>query len=65
LDGNRFEIDWELVIKLVRKGYIPEEIPVNYRSRGFKDGKKISVLIDPFIWIRCFFKYRFFYKLGE
>lgn len=29
---NRFDFDFELVIKLIRKGYIPVEIPVNYAS---------------------------------
>ncbi len=38
---NRFDFDHELVIKLVRKGYTPLEIPVNYRSRSFQEGKKI------------------------
>ena len=32
---NRFDFDFELVIKLIRKGYIPLEIPVNYDSRSF------------------------------
>jgi len=59
-EGNRFEIDWEIVIKLTRKGYIPEEIPVNYNSRGYKEGKKVSLFIDPLIWIKSFIKYRFF-----
>jgi len=62
-DGNRFEIDWEIVIKLIRKGYIPEEIPINYQARGFNEGKKIALLKDPIICVLCFFKYRYFYKL--
>jgi glycosyltransferase involved in cell wall biosynthesis len=64
LDGltfecNRFDFDWELLIKLVRKGHRPVEIPVSYRSRSFKQGKKISVFRDPFTWIRALVKYRF------
>lgn len=31
---NRFDFDIELVMKLVRKGYIPVELPVNYISRS-------------------------------
>jgi hypothetical protein len=62
-DGNRFEIDWEIVIKLIRKGYIPEEVPVNYVSRSFSEGKKVRMLKDPILWMLCFVKYRFFYKL--
>ena len=33
---NRFDFDYELLIKLVKNGYRPIEIPVNYRSRSFK-----------------------------
>ncbi len=56
---NRFDFDHELVIKLVRKGYTPLEIPVNYRSRSFKEGKKVSMLRDPLSWIWVNFKLRF------
>jgi 2-polyprenyl-3-methyl-5-hydroxy-6-metoxy-1,4-benzoquinol methylase len=48
---NRFDFDFELVIKLVRKGYRPLEIPVNYRSRSFQQGKKVSILRDPLTWL--------------
>jgi hypothetical protein len=56
---NRFDFDFELVIKLLRKGYVPLEIPVNYTSRSFKEGKKVSATRDPFTWIRALVKYRF------
>lgn len=56
---NRFDFDFELVIKLLRKGYVPLEIPVNYESRSFKDGKKVSAFRDPLTWIRALVKYRF------
>lgn len=56
---NRFDFDFELVIKLLRKGYVPLEIPVNYTSRSFKDGKKVSTFRDPMTWIRALAKYRF------
>jgi len=64
LDGltfscNRFDFDWELLIKLVRKGYKPVEIPVNYRSRSFKEGKKIRMFRDPMTWIWAWAKARF------
>ena len=64
-DGKRFEIDWEIVIKLIRKGYIPMEIPVNYISRGFDEGKKIALLKDPIICIIAFIRYRFLYKMPK
>ena len=56
---NRFDFDYELVIKFLKKGYVPLEIPVNYQSRSWKEGKKISVLRDPFTWIWALIKFRF------
>jgi glycosyltransferase involved in cell wall biosynthesis len=55
---NRFDFDHELVIKLVLKGYRPLEIPVNYRSRSFKQGKKIRPFRDAASWIVADLKYR-------
>ncbi len=56
---NRFDFDWELLIKLVRKGHRPIEIPITYQSRSFKEGKKISMFRDPLTWMRALVKYRF------
>lgn len=50
---DRFDFDFELVIKLLRKGYVPLEIPVNYRSRSFHEGKKVSFWRDPVTWLRA------------
>jgi glycosyltransferase involved in cell wall biosynthesis/SAM-dependent methyltransferase len=55
---NRFDFDYELVIKLIRKGYRPIEIPVNYRSRTFGDGKKVSIWRDPPLWLWALVKLR-------
>jgi hypothetical protein len=59
LTGDRFDLDIELVCKLVRNGNAPFEVPVNYVARGFEEGKKISFLKDalPSYW--AIFKYRF------
>lgn len=56
---NRFDLDHELVIKLIRKGYDPLEIPVNYKSRSFKEGKKVRMFRDPLRWLWVDIKYRF------
>jgi hypothetical protein len=56
---NRFDFDHELVIKLIRKGYRPVEIPVNYRSRSFREGKKVRLFRDPFTWLWVDLKLRF------
>lgn len=55
---NRFDFDYEIVIKFLRKGYKPLELPVNYRSRSLKEGKKVTVFRDPLTWIRALFKFR-------
>ena len=59
LECDRFDFDFELVIKLIRKGYTPVEIPVNYNSRSFAEGKKVNMFRDPLTWIRALIKYRF------
>jgi hypothetical protein len=58
-DANRFDFDWELLMKLVRKGHRPIEIPISYKSRSFKEGKKISMIRDPLTWLWAVVKYRF------
>lgn len=56
---NRFDFDIELVMKLVRKGYVPLELPVNYASRSFAEGKKVSVTRDGLTWIWTILRARF------
>ncbi len=56
---DRFDFDFELVIKLIRKVYRPIEIPVNYQARSFSEGKKVRIFLDPATWIRALIKYRF------
>ena len=38
-------------MKLVRKGYVPLELPVNYVSLVFAEGKKVSVTRDGLTWM--------------
>ncbi len=59
LEANRFDFDFELLGKLLRRGYRAFEVPVSYRSRSFKEGKKIRIFRDPFTWLRAITKYRF------
>jgi hypothetical protein len=56
---DRFDFDFELTIKLLRKGYRPVELPVNYRARSFSEGKKVTILRDPLTWLRALVKFRF------
>lgn len=56
---NRFDFDYELLTHLIRKGYRPIEIPVNYRSRSFRSGKKIRPFVDPWNWLWALLRLRF------
>jgi glycosyltransferase involved in cell wall biosynthesis len=56
---DRFDFDFELLMKLIRRGYRPIEIPVSYTSRSFRQGKKISIWRDPPTWIVALIKFRF------
>ena len=56
---NRFDFDYELLLKIVRRGFRPPEIPVNYRSRSFTEGKKVAFFRDPISWIVVLFRLRF------
>ncbi|MBV8070797.1 MAG: glycosyltransferase [Acidobacteriaceae bacterium] len=57
-ETNRFDFDYEIVIKLLRKGYKPLELPVNYTSRSISEGKKVTMFGDPITWIRAMLKFR-------
>jgi glycosyltransferase involved in cell wall biosynthesis len=57
LKSNRFDLDWELVCKALRIGCTPVEIPVNYKSRSFAEGKKVRFFRDPLTWIVAYVKY--------
>jgi glycosyltransferase involved in cell wall biosynthesis len=59
LESDRFDFDWELLIKLIRRGHRPLEIPVSYTSRSFKQGKKIAIFRDPITWMWALAKFRF------
>jgi glycosyltransferase involved in cell wall biosynthesis len=57
--SDRFDFDFELLGKLIRAGVRPLEIPVNYKSRGFDEGKKIRIFRDPPTWVLAILKSRF------
>lgn len=42
LRGRRFEIEPEITAQLLKSGFIIKEVPINYRRRGYKEGKKIK-----------------------
>lgn len=57
---NRFELDWEIVAKLVKKGIIPYEVPISYKSRSPAEGKKIKFFKDGSQVLFAIFRFRFF-----
>jgi len=57
-EANRFDFDWELAGKLVRRGYLPDEISVHYNSRSFREGKKVTMVADPISWLWACLKFR-------
>lgn len=58
LSANRFDLDFELLGKLIKAGFSPLEVPVSYQSRGFAEGKKIRIFKDPFLWVLTILKTR-------
>jgi len=44
--ADRFDFDYELLLKIVRRGYRPLEVPVRYRSRSHAEGKKFTLRRD-------------------
>lgn len=56
--SNRFDFDWELIGKLVRRGYRPIEVPITYRARGFHEGKKVRLFADPPTWVAACIRFR-------
>lgn len=59
LESDGFELDIELVCKLVLAGHAPLEVPVNYVARDFSQGKKIRFFHDAWTSYSAFFRYRF------
>jgi glycosyltransferase involved in cell wall biosynthesis len=58
--SNYFDLDWELVAKLIRSGYEPVEVPVRYHSRSTAEGKKIRFFRDGFLVLWAIVRFRFF-----
>jgi Glycosyl transferase family 2 len=54
-----FSFDIELACMLVKNGYSPMEVPVNYIARGFDEGKKINFVSEFFPSFFMLFKCRF------
>ncbi len=56
-DSQGFEFEVELTAKLLKKGYRIKEIPISYKPRKKKEGKKVT-WIDGLIAVFTLLKYR-------
>jgi glycosyltransferase involved in cell wall biosynthesis len=59
LKGNEFDLDLELVAKAKLVGAKIVEIPVKYKSRNYKQGKKVNFFTAPLTWILIMVHCRF------
>ena len=59
LTSNGFELDIELACKLAKAGFAPYEVPVNYRARGFEEGKKVRFFRDGYHAYMMLYRCRF------
>lgn len=57
---NYFDLDWEMVAKLIRKGFIPMEVAVSYASRSTAQGKKIRFWRDGTTVFLAILRFRWF-----
>ncbi len=57
--GGNFGLDWEIVIRFLRKGYKPVEIPISYQARSYAEGKHIRLFKTPIEGLRSLWHCRF------
>lgn len=58
LRSKRFDIEPELTVKALKKGYQIYEVPISYFGRKFSEGKKLT-WIDGIVALWTLIKYRF------
>lgn len=58
LSGRRFEIEPEITAQLLKAGYKIRELPISYKRRGYKEGKKIKAR-DGLLAIKTLVQERF------
>ncbi len=57
--SKRFDLDWEIVGKLIRLGYHPIELPVSYCGRSKREGKKVKLWPDAWLALFAIIRFRF------
>lgn len=56
LESRGFEFEAEVTVKVLKRGWLIKEIPINYQPRSFKQGKKIRFK-DGLIGLATILKY--------
>ncbi len=59
LSGRRFEIEPEITAQLLKHGYQIQELPISYKRRGYREGKKIKAR-DGLLAIKTLLKEKLF-----
>ncbi len=59
IEENRFGIEPELTAKIARNKYRITEVPISYRARNYREGKKIGIK-DAVRTVYCIIKYNLF-----
>ncbi len=59
IESTGFEIEAELTVKLLRKGYSIFEVPIVTIPRGYNDGKKLKAIPEGIKAVKLIVKYRF------
>ncbi len=57
VESAGFEVEAEMTIKALNRGYLIKEVPIDYFPRSFNEGKKIG-LIDWFKGVYAIIKYK-------
>ncbi|MFX1420352.1 MAG: glycosyltransferase family 2 protein [Promethearchaeota archaeon] len=57
--ADSFSLDMEIVIRLIKQGFLPLEVPVSYNARTTEEGKKIKVFRDGFLMLATIIKHKF------
>jgi glycosyltransferase involved in cell wall biosynthesis len=59
LQSNGFDIEPEITVKLLKKGYTIYEVPISTKPRGYAQGKKLHTLRDGTRAVWTIMKYKF------
>jgi glycosyltransferase involved in cell wall biosynthesis len=59
LNATGFDIETEITVKLLKKGYTIMEVPIKTKPRNYKQGKKLKAIPEGIKAIKILIKHRF------